>query len=152
MPVIAGDRALSRARVFARVALGASFLNGVADRFNLYGGRWAGYGSWAGFVKYTGKMNAFMPRATIPFLAVSATVAELVLGLLLVAGLWVRGAAWGSLALLLLFGVAMTISFGIKSPLDYSVFSAAACALLLAVTDDARVTGRPDSRSAGRNR
>ncbi len=35
--------------------------------------------------------------------------------------------------LLVLFGLAMTLSQGIKSPLDYSVFSAAACALLLAL-------------------
>jgi hypothetical protein len=34
--------------------------------------------------------------------------------------------------LLALFGTAMAISFGIKSPLDYSVFSASAAALLLA--------------------
>jgi len=30
-----------------------------------------------------------------------------------------------------MFGAAMTISFGLKSPLDYSVFSASAAALLL---------------------
>jgi len=32
-----------------------------------------------------------------------------------------------------LFGTAMAISFGIKSPLDYSVFSASAAALLVAI-------------------
>jgi hypothetical protein len=32
-----------------------------------------------------------------------------------------------------MFGTAMAISFGIKSPLDYSVFSASAGALLLAL-------------------
>lgn len=31
-----------------------------------------------------------------------------------------------------LCGISMALSFGIKSPLDYSVFSASACALLLA--------------------
>ena len=35
-------------------------------------------------------------------------------------------------ALLFLFGTAMALSFGLKSPLDYSVFSAAAVAILLA--------------------
>ena len=34
--------------------------------------------------------------------------------------------------LLAIFGTAMAISFGPKSPLDYSVFSASASALLLA--------------------
>jgi len=32
-----------------------------------------------------------------------------------------------------LFGTAMAISFGIKTPLDYSVFSASAGALLLSL-------------------
>jgi hypothetical protein len=35
--------------------------------------------------------------------------------------------------LLAIFGIAMAISFGPKSPLDYSVFSASAGALLLAL-------------------
>jgi hypothetical protein len=35
--------------------------------------------------------------------------------------------------LLAIFGTAMAISFGIKSPMDYSVFSASAAAALLAV-------------------
>jgi len=43
-------------------------------------------------------------------------------------------------ALLALFGVAMAISFGPKEPLDYSVFSACAAALLLA-----RRTDRPEA-------
>ena len=38
-----------------------------------------------------------------------------------------------SALLLVLFGVAMAISFGLKSPLDYSVFSASSAALLLAL-------------------
>ena len=40
--------------------------------------------------------------------------------------------ALASAVLLALFAVAMTISFGVKEPLDYSVFSASAAALLLA--------------------
>jgi len=39
--------------------------------------------------------------------------------------------AFGTATLLFLFGTAMAISFGIKSPLDYSVFSASAGALLV---------------------
>jgi putative oxidoreductase len=37
--------------------------------------------------------------------------------------------------LLVLFGTAMAISFGAKSPLDYSVFSASAAAILLALNE-----------------
>jgi hypothetical protein len=45
----------------------------------------------------------------------------------------VRLAAFGSAILLALFATAMAISTGIKPPLDYSVFSASAAALLLAL-------------------
>ena len=116
---------------FARVALGAAFLSGIASRFGWWG-RGVGYGSFEAFVRYTGEVNAFMPAATIPYLAWAATVAELVLGVALVVGVWPRRVALASAALLATFGIAMTISQGIKSPLDYSVFSACAAALLLA--------------------
>lgn len=119
------------ALIYARIALGLAFLNGIAERFGLYG-KDVGYGNYANFVKYTGQVNAFMPAWSIPFLAGAATVAELVLGLLLVVGVWKRWVALGSAALLAIFGTAMAISFGPWSPLDYSVFSASAAALLLA--------------------
>ena len=120
------------AALSARLALGAAFLSGVADRFGLWG-RNVGYGGWASFVRYTGQVNAFMPRAAIPFLAWAATVAELLLGIGLLVGFRLRWTALASAALLVLFGTAMAISFGPKSPLDYSVFSASAAALLLAL-------------------
>ena len=119
--------------LYARLALGASFLSGIADRFGLYSGRNVGYGNFDGFMQYTAKVNTFMPASTIPFLAWAATAAELSLGLALVLGVWLRWVALGSSALLVLFGTAMAISFGIKSPLDYSVFSASAAALLVAI-------------------
>ena len=119
--------------LYARLALGASFLSGIADRFGLYSGRNVGYGNFDGFMQYTAKVNSFMPASTILFLAWAATVAELSLGLALVLGVWLRWVAPGSFVLLVLFGTAMAISFGIKSPLDYSVFSASAAALLAAI-------------------
>jgi putative oxidoreductase len=118
--------------LYARLALGAAFLSGIADRFGLYSGRNVGYRNFAGFVLYTAKVNSFLPASTIPFLAWAATAAEFSLGLALVLGLWVRWAALGSALLLILFGAAMAVSFGIKSPLDYSVFSASAAAFLVA--------------------
>jgi uncharacterized membrane protein YphA (DoxX/SURF4 family) len=118
--------------LYLRLALGASFLSGIADRFGLYTGRNVGYGTFGGFMEYTTKVNSFMPGAVIPFLAWTSTVLELSFGLALVIGIWVRWAALGSSVLLLLFATAMAISFGIKSPLDYSVFSASAGALILA--------------------
>jgi len=118
--------------LYARVALGAAFLSGIASRFGLYGKN-VGYGNFANFVSYTAQVNSFMPAFTIPFLAWAATAAEFVLGIALILGIWPRWVALGSALLLAVFGIAMAISFGIRSPLDYSVFSGSAAAVLLAV-------------------
>jgi uncharacterized membrane protein YphA (DoxX/SURF4 family) len=118
--------------LYLRIALGAAFLSGIADRFGLYRGRNVGYGNFDGFLRYTAQVNSFMPASTIPFLGWAATCAEFSFGVLLILGLWPRWVGFGSAVLLALFGAAMAISFGIKSPLDYSVFSASAGALVLA--------------------
>jgi hypothetical protein len=72
--------------VFLRLALGISFLSAVADRFGL----WGVYrqpnvsrGNYARFVDYTAKLNWFLPAAMIPALAIIATAAESLFGLLL---------------------------------------------------------------------
>jgi uncharacterized membrane protein YphA (DoxX/SURF4 family) len=83
-----------------------------------------------------------MPAFTIPFLAWAATVAETFFGVTLILGIWPRWVALGSALLLGVFGLAMAISFGIKSPLDYSVFSASAAALLLAMFQDRQAKAR----------
>jgi uncharacterized membrane protein YphA (DoxX/SURF4 family) len=134
------SRSLERwAPRYARLALGAAFLSGIASRFGWWGpGR--GYGTFANFMKYTAQVNSFMPARTIPFLAWAATAAELTLGLALLLPLRGRAAritALGSAALLAVFGLAMAVSFGPKEPLDYSVFSASAAALLVALHPDA---------------
>ena len=128
--------------LYARWALGAAFLSGIADRFGLYAGRNVGYGNFAGFVAYTAKVNSFMPALTIPFLAWAATAAEFFLGIVLILGIWPRWVAFASAALLVLFGIAMAISFGVKSPMDYSVFSASAGAVLLGLYADRGVLAR----------
>jgi len=118
------------AEVYARIALATPFLSGVADRFGL----WGSNGSWknfSGFERYAAQVNSFLPLSVIPFIAWTATIAELVFGVGLLFGFRTRLMALGSAVLLALFATAMAISFGIKSPLDYSVFSASAAALLL---------------------
>ncbi len=117
--------------LYARLALGLAFLSAVASRFGLWDRSLDG-AHFRNFVKYTAEVNSFMPGASIPFLAWSATLAETVLGLALIAGVKLRLTAVCASVLLALFGTAMAISFGPKSPLDYSVFSASAAALLLA--------------------
>jgi putative oxidoreductase len=133
-PAARGTRTVTQERaamLYARFALGAAFLSAVADRFGLWG-KYGGWGNFANFRQYTAQVNSFMPAFIIPFLAWAATAAELSLGIALIIGIWRRWAALGAATLLFLFGTAMAISFGIKSPLDYSVFSASAGALLLA--------------------
>src|SRR5947208_1744801 len=132
--------------LYARIALGAAFLSGIADRFGLWG-KTTGYGDFAHFVQYTAQVNSFMPAFTIPFLAWAATVAELVLGIALISGVWLRWVALGSALLLFLFGTAMAISFGLKSPLDYSVLSASSAAVLLAFCSSS--TSARHSREGG---
>jgi putative oxidoreductase len=112
---------------YARIALGAAFVAAVASRLGLVGG-----GDFAAFERYAAQVNSFMPAVTHALLARAATVLEACLGLALILGVWPRWVALGAAILLALFGTAMAISFGIDSPLEYSVFSASACALLLA--------------------
>jgi putative oxidoreductase len=118
--------------VYARVALGAAFLSAVAGRFGLWQGTF-NLEYFAKFRQYAAEVNSFMPSAVIPVIAWTATVAETTLGVLLILGLWLRWVSLGSAILLALFGAAMAISFGLKSPMDYSVFSASGAAVLLAV-------------------
>jgi uncharacterized membrane protein YphA (DoxX/SURF4 family) len=118
--------------LYARIALGAAFLSAVASRFGLWQ-RTLDLKQFAKFIEYTAEVNSFLPKVVIPYVAVAATVCETVLGILLIVGLWPRWVSLASAVLLALFGTAMAISFGLQSPLDYSVFSASAAAVLLAL-------------------
>jgi uncharacterized membrane protein YphA (DoxX/SURF4 family) len=121
--------------VFLRFALGLSFLSAVADRFGWWGAFGqpnVAWGNFARFVAYTGKLNWFLPHAMIPALVVLSTGAEILFGLLLVAGWQTRITAACSGILLMTFGLAMTLALGIEAPLSFSVYSAAGGSLLLA--------------------
>ena len=120
--------------VLLRLALGAAFLSAVADRFGLwgaYGEPGVAWGDFAHFTAYTATLNWFAPAGLIPALAWAATAAEVALGLGLIFGLFTRTSALLSGLLLLIFAAAMTLALGVKAPLNYSVLSAAAGALLL---------------------
>ena len=64
--------------------------------------------------------------------AVAATIGEGLFGLLLLLGWYTRIGALGSGVLSLCFAIAMAVSFGIDSPLGYSVFALSAGSFLLA--------------------
>lgn len=127
--------------LYARMALGTAFLSAVASRFGLWD-RTLDLKHFVNFIHYTAEVNSFMPRAIIPALAWAATVAETSFGILLILGLWPRWVSLASAILLAMFGIAMAISFGLKSPMDYSVFSASGAAALLAL-DARRQNGKP---------
>jgi thiosulfate dehydrogenase (quinone) large subunit len=124
------------ASVFLRVALAASFLSGVADRFGLWGPPGTvnvAWGDFQRFTAYTAQLNPWAPAATVPVLAWIATVAEVVLGVALILGFFTRWSALLSGVLLLLFAFGMTVGTGLKSALNASVFSAAGAAFALAL-------------------
>ncbi len=128
-------RFLSYSTVFLRVALGVTFLAAVTDRFGLWGPPGTNNVSWGNFesfLGYTALLNPYLPAAWIPVVGWLVTVAETVLGLALIAGIQTRKVAALSSVLLLAFAFGMMVGTGIKAPLNYSVFSSSAGALLLA--------------------
>jgi putative oxidoreductase len=118
--------------LYTRTALGAAFLSAVASRFGLWD-KTLDLKHFANFMEYAAEVNSFLPRAMIPLVAWAATVAETSCGILLILGFWPRWVSLASAILLAMFGTAMAISFGVKSPMDYSVFSASGAAALLAL-------------------
>lgn len=118
-----------------RVATALNFLSPVADRFGLWGKPGENgviWGNYDNFLNYAAQVNSFAPPALIPFLAGAATALEVMLSILLIVGFKTRLAAVGSSGLTLLFAIAMTYSFGVKSPLDAAVFVDFSSSLLLA--------------------
>ncbi len=129
------DRPLFLAEVFLRVALAASFLSAVADRFGVWGAPGepgVAWGAWDPFIEYVALLNWFAPAALHGPLGWVATIAEVVIAVGLLVGWKLRWFAIASGVLLLVFAATMTIATGVKSPLDYSVFTAAAASFLLA--------------------
>jgi putative oxidoreductase len=118
--------------LYARLALGTAFLSAVSSRFGLWD-KTLDLKHFSNFLTYAGQVLSFMPRASIPYLAWTATACETSLGILLILGWWPKWVALASAFLLAMFATSMAISLGLESPMDYSVYSASSAALLLAV-------------------
>ena len=127
-------RILHVASWVVRIAIGIGFLSAVADRFGLWGPAGAPGVTWGNLARYNAyvaQLNWFVPAALIPFVGWVATLAELVLGVLLLVGWQLRWSALLSALMLAVFGLTMTFALGPHAPLSYSVFAAASAAFLL---------------------
>lgn len=121
--------------LFARIAIAMSFLSAVADRFGWWtpvlGNENVVWGNMGNFIAYTGVLVPWISKQVLPLLAWSVTIAEVVLGVLLIIGYQKRIVALLSGLLLLTFAFSMMFFSSIKAPFDYSVFTASACSFLL---------------------
>ena len=76
--------------LFARVAIALGFLSAVADRFGIWtlllGSENVVWGNMESFTAYTGVLLPWVPKSFLPLFAWTATIAEIVLGVLLLVG------------------------------------------------------------------
>lgn len=120
--------------VFGRLALAAAFLAAVTDRLGVwgpYGTVNVAWGDMQRFQAYTARLNPWFPASVIPPLSWVVTGLEIALGIGLLVGFRTRRVSLLSAILLLAFATGMTAGTGLKSALNASVLSAAACAFLL---------------------
>lgn len=118
-------------QLFLRIALGTALLSAVSDRLGLWGAN-AAWGNWENFEAYTRQLTFFLPPILSKVSAYAATILETAFGILLIIGLKTRLTANLTGVLLLLFALSMSVSLGVKSALDYSVWVGSAGAFLLA--------------------
>lgn len=122
------------AQLFGRLALGLSFLSAVMDRLGYWGTPGepnVAWGNWANFLDYTHLLLPYVSKTLSDAAGLTATVLEVLFGILLIVGYRTRWVAFGSSMLLLIFGLSMMVFMGFKTPFDYSVLSASAAAFLL---------------------
>ena len=126
---------VSFSQLFLRIALGAAYLAFGLDRLGIWGKAGqhnVSWGDWQHFKKYASEVMNFLPYSIAGIFAITATIAEISFGALLIIGKWTKYAAIGSGLLSLMFAISMSISFGIVQPLSYSVFTVSAASFLLA--------------------
>ena len=103
--------------LYARLALGLTFLAAVTDRFGLWGPPGTSNVAWGNFdtfLAYAATLNPYLPTAWIPAVGWGVTLAEVACGLALLVGFQTRRIAVVSGLLLLAFALGMTMGFGIK--------------------------------------
>ncbi len=137
-------RDLDRDCPFVRTVGIGSFLSVCCGRsfwlLGPYGAKNVSWGNFAHFLEYTRSVTALFPSSLTESLAWASTIGETLFGVLLIVGFKIRVTSVLSGFLLLLFAIGMITGLGIKTPFDYSVFSAAAAAFLLAFWEPDRFT------------
>ena len=124
-------------QLLLRIALGTGFLVTVSDRLGFLGSMGTTnknieWGNWDNFINYTGTLMPFLDKPVVNIMGGIATLAETVIGILLITGFKTRQAAIGSCVLTLTFALAMSIFLGIKAPINFAVFPVCTASLLLA--------------------
>ncbi|HEV9036121.1 MAG TPA: DoxX family protein [Puia sp.] len=123
------------AQLYLRLAAGIGFFVLGLDRLGAwgpYGKPWVSWGDWKHFSIRAHELMSFLPYNVAETFAMIATFVEVTGGFLLVIGLFTKQAALACSALTLCFSIAMAITDGITSPMNYSVFTVSAACLLLA--------------------
>lgn len=120
--------------LFMRAALAIAFLSAVADRFGFWGSAGStgvAWGNFESFVEYVSFLNPYLSARTVLLVSYFVTILEVILGIFLLFGLFLRQSSFISFLLLLSFALAMGFTGGFKGVFDYSVFTASAGALVL---------------------
>lgn len=124
-------KSISNSSLFLRLALAVTMLSAVADRLGFWGAN-AAWGNWENFEKYTAALTFFLPPLLSKCAAYAATFLEIALSILLILGYRLKASANITGVLLLIFALSMSISLGVKAPLDYSVWVGSSAAFMLA--------------------
>ena len=124
-------------KLFLRIAVSFTMLSAVADRFGFWG-EGAVWGNMDAFLAYTQQLLPFVPATLANIAGWIATVLEIVFSICLLVGFKTQLVAKLTACLIACFGLSMTISLGIKSTFDYSVWNAVAAALAIAIIDNGK--------------
>lgn len=123
------------AQILLRFALGVGFLLPVLDRIGILGEPGSAnvsWGNWSNFAIYANSLMPYFSPKTASFFGLIATIAEALIGMLLIVGYKIKFVAYGSFILTLIFALSMLFFVGYRVPFNYSVFVASFSSLLLA--------------------
>jgi uncharacterized membrane protein YphA (DoxX/SURF4 family) len=123
------------AQLLLRFSLGIGFLLPVLDRMGYFGGHGTPnvfWGDWTSFAAYTNQLMPYLNIQVASYFGFTATVFEVVIGLLLITGYKTRYAAFGSFILTLLFAMSMMFFLHFRAPFNFAVFVVSFSSLLLA--------------------